>query len=104
MIMTCKDCVCFKRCVVLGVKLDIEHDKEADKNCRHFKEENKWIDVKERLPEEDTRVLVVLSQEAAMTYTKMDTDRINDGKWVRWNNRITHWMPLPEPPKVGEDR
>lgn len=35
--MTCKDCIYFKRCVVLGVELDMHHDKEADKNCRHFK-------------------------------------------------------------------
>lgn len=35
--MTCKDCVYFKRCVVLGVELDMHHNKEADKNCRHFK-------------------------------------------------------------------
>lgn len=59
----------------------------------------KWIDVKERLPEENTRVLVFLPQERAMKYTSIDTDRITGGKWVRWNGRITHWMPLPEPPK-----
>lgn len=51
--MTCKDCIYFKRCVVLGVELDMCHDKEADKNCRHFKNKadfaevkhGKWIDV-----------------------------------------------------------
>lgn len=35
--MKCNDCIYFKRCVVLGVELDMNHDKEADKNCRHFK-------------------------------------------------------------------
>ncbi len=35
--MTCRDCIYFKRCVVLGVELDMHHNKEADKNCRHFK-------------------------------------------------------------------
>ena len=34
--MSCKDCLYFKRCVVLGVELDMDHDKEADKNCRCF--------------------------------------------------------------------
>ena len=33
----CKDCLYFKRCVVLGVELNIQRDKEAEKNCRHFK-------------------------------------------------------------------
>lgn len=34
--MRCKDCIHFKRCVTLGVELDMQHENEADKNCRHF--------------------------------------------------------------------
>lgn len=56
---------------------------------------NEWISVKDRLPDEDTRVLVYIKG----TYTFFDTDRILYGKWVRWNASVTHWMPLPEPPK-----
>lgn len=60
-----------------------------------------WISVKDRLPENDTRVLVYLNIEKldAYTYTIFDTDRMLDGKWIRWNTYITHWMPLPQPPK-----
>ena len=43
--MTCKDCLYFKRCVVLGVELDIKHNKEADKNCRHFENKADYIKV-----------------------------------------------------------
>ena len=43
--MTCKDCLYFKRCVVLGVELDMHHDKEADKNCRHFKNKADFAEV-----------------------------------------------------------
>ena len=43
--MTCKDCIYFKRCVVLGVELDIKHNKEADKNCRHFKNKADFVEV-----------------------------------------------------------
>lgn len=43
---TCKDCLYFKRCVVLGVELDMKHDKEADKNCRHFKSKADFVEVK----------------------------------------------------------
>lgn len=39
----CKDCLYFKRCVVLGVELDMKHDKEADKNCRHFKNKADYV-------------------------------------------------------------
>lgn len=58
-----------------------------------------WISVEERLPETDTRVLVYM-HENRMSYTKIDTDRIVARKWVRWGDLVTHWMPLPEAPKM----
>ena len=57
-----------------------------------------WIPVTERLPREDTRVLVWLV-DGACKYTRMDTDRLHNNKWVRWRGYVTHWMSLPEPPK-----
>ena len=56
---------------------------------------NEWISVKDRLPEEKTRVLVFVPHSSI----KIDTDRIVGRIWVRWNGHITYWMPLPEPPK-----
>lgn len=62
----------------------------------------KWIPVSERLPENEVRVLVMLKA-GTSNYTNMDTDRTyKSGVWVRWGNDVTHWMPLPEPPKEGE--
>lgn len=43
--MTCRDCIYFKRCVALGVELDMHHDKEADKNCRCFKNKTDFEEV-----------------------------------------------------------
>ena len=43
--MTCKDCIYFKRCTVLGVELDMHHNKEAEKNCRHFKNKADFAEV-----------------------------------------------------------
>lgn len=67
-----------------------------------YRKQSEWISVDDRLPEEDTRVLVYLNIQKtdANIYTFFDTDRILDGKWVRWRGYISHWMPLPEPPKM----
>ena len=56
----------------------------------------KWIPVTERLPYAYKKVL---------TYERIRGVQVNfcgdDGDW--WiGSKITHWMPLPEPPKAGE--
>lgn len=66
---------------------------------------NQWISVEERLPEPDTPVLVCVPDYS-------DTHRVliaryDDlwgwiGQWdgaISMRTQITHWMPLPEPPK-----
>lgn len=58
-----------------------------------------WISVKDRLPEAWHTVLLWGSD-------SIQTGYINDkGKIIghRWGHAIpmTHWMPLPQPPKVG---
>lgn len=57
-----------------------------------------WISVKDMLPKEDNRVLVWLGIRL-YDYTQIDTDRLLNGRFVRWGNDVTHWMPLPNPPK-----
>lgn len=77
-----------------------------------------WISVKERLPEENIKVLVLCRKRitaAALTrveepfyeagyfrvwtaYPISSTDPYKEYPW----NGITHWMPLPEPPREGE--
>lgn len=56
---------------------------------------SEWISVKDRLPNEKTRVLVFVPH----GNRKIDIDGMVGRIWVRWNGRVTHWMPLPEPPE-----
>lgn len=59
-----------------------------------------WISVKDRLPDNEERVLVAVDSDKSDT--KIDTDRMVCRQWVRWGMSVTHWMPLPEPPKAEQ--
>ena len=60
-------------------------------------EQPRWISVEDRLPEDDVDVLTRratgMNVETHCGF-RWDYDEYN-GKW-----RVTHWMPLPEPPEV----
>lgn len=72
----------------------------ADKIEELERQQPEWIDVNERLPENNERVLVYLKEKVSR-YTQIDTDRVIAKKagWVRWGDEVTHWMPLPKEPK-----
>ena len=62
-----------------------------------------WISVKDRLPDAFCKVLAVWK---ANGETVIDTAFWTDSgfsvnHWVVMQTKITHWMPLPEPPKEG---
>ena len=59
-----------------------------------------WISVKDRLPDcENQRVLAVCIGDYQIGNPRIDTDRYTRGHWVRYGNDVTHWMPIPQPPK-----
>ena len=60
----------------------------------------KWISVKDRLPEEYTRVIEYMAWKA------MTAIEYQNGKWYSIGHleplpdaAVTYWMPLPEPPE-----
>ena len=89
----CKECIHNEMCYAT-------HTDESPACC-DYKPVQRWIPVTERVPEENVRVLVHIS--GKRSYTTLDTDRLQYRNWVRWGNEVTHWMPLPEPPKEDAD-
>ena len=59
-----------------------------------------WISIKDRLPERGTRCLIYAAQGKAH-YTSIANFNGYyfglSGRRAYW--KVTHWMPLPEPPK-----
>ena len=95
-----------EKLVELQLKADIED--ETSENTTQHREYTadlmiangvtvqEWISVKDRLPEkwQDIIAYDAKNQEIYLAYTTEDA-------WVgvRMNGKVTHWMPLPQPPK-----
>lgn len=65
----------------------------------------KWIPVTERLPEEDTNVLVTMVKgRHKVMYAKYDRQlqKFCIGNYIR-SKYVTAWMPLPEPYKEDKE-
>ena len=61
--------------------------------------ENGWIPVSERLPEDDTTVLVSCKTSRGTTFVR--TEYCINGSWHLNCYGATAWRPLPEPYKEG---
>ena len=84
-------------CAIEGLKaLQAENDR-----LKKEVQQMRWIPVEERLPEEKQRVIV-------------RRERVGTSVgWILWGNwmtdigpgagKVTHWMPLPNPPKEGNN-
>lgn len=66
---------------------------------------NKWVSVEDRLPEKYVTVRVWPTKGNDDAMQSMDRGSIQDDGWnvENWqsifSHPVTHWMPLPEPPK-----
>ena len=76
---------------------DGQYREARDMAISALREQPRWISVEERLPKYGERVLITEGHavfEASLSISH---------KWVRcgigWAEGVTHWMPLPEPPK-----
>lgn len=75
---------------------------KAEADLAQLRESMRWIPVSERLPEDDTTVLVAggcaYYQSHNGWFTLMGSDAHRRISWV-----VTHWMPLPKPPEDSSD-
>ena len=60
-----------------------------------------WISVKDRLPENNTRVVVCYNNPIDGEKT-VSSDVFWKGHWVRFGETVTHWMPLPPAPEENK--
>ena len=76
----------------------------ADGQISANRKKNKWISVDERLPEMSGLYLTYHAKRGSMTMHYS----VNNDAWNAFDHEdrpkyaleVTHWMPLPEPPKV----
>lgn len=61
----------------------------------------KWISVKERLPEKGISVLCACRANIFCVMKWDGIDWFENPTHVYMSGFVTHWMPLPEPPKEG---
>ena len=58
----------------------------------------KWIPVTERLPEESGEYLCYCGEYDGICIVYLEILKTKS-KWRSNRKRVTHWMPMPEPPK-----
>jgi hypothetical protein len=108
---TATNCLSKKVARILPIveKPDIECTGPWDCQCesgssdyRTFTEQSEWISVKDRLPEDDSDVFVLVNGKFPV---RMDHYCLAENDWPRaWykTSNVTHWLPmtaLPSPPK-----
>ena len=67
---------------------------------------NNWISVKDRLPEQNLNVLAWIksgTNEYVFIETASGDPSVCSGWKYSNKNQVTHWMPLPEPPKDDKE-
>jgi hypothetical protein len=70
---------------------------------------SEWVSVKERLPVANQRVFVACDNDVVVVAEISHGIFVGSTRWIfeanhhsrHYEPEVTHWMPLPEPPKEG---
>lgn len=78
---------------------DCANERLADYLISHGVTVQEWIPVTEKLPKDGERVLISIGTKGCKHRWSM-VDVFKDGDWVLFPTKhVTHWLPLPTPPK-----
>lgn len=81
-------------------------NRDFDLFFEKYPKEDKWISVEDRLPEDEEDKLILLIGWDDMLFQRVALHNDSDKNWYGWDstkyNTVTHWQPLPEPPKKKE--
>ena len=100
----CDDCVCFKNelsCKEKNIGAADLIEQQAGRIKKLEAKVPRWTPVTEKIPPDQEEVLV-------LTRSKNGVRNVDKGYWAidhfihRGRAQVTHWMPLPEPPKEVE--
>ena len=81
-------------------RLDYSFEDVADHLIDHGVTVQEWIPVKDRLPESGKEGVLI-----ALRWGEVDIGWCEDGQWGSEfvneyeDGEVTHWMPIPQPPK-----
>ena len=85
-------------CKIRAITFDV--DRFADFLISNGVTFQRWIPVTERLPEHEDAVLCFIKngQQDILQFDKFENLWVGM-QWTYKRHAVTHWMPLPEPPK-----
>ena len=73
--------------------------------CMHLSDEDNdwWISVTEGVPKDCEKILIFWEEHSEpmvdTAFWQKDAKRFDAQHWTGMEGKITHWRPLPEPPK-----
>ena len=103
--MDCKNCVAewgrkYGYCFNMLRLYAADRLEKLEAEVSRLKAQQRWIPVTERLPEECKNVLIATTEGVSVGCYDAFEDEWFDCVNV-YNDVVTHWMTLPEPPKEG---
>lgn len=102
--MNCENCihyeVCKDWCEAMCKMFDAENLWHNHPCTDRFQAKTEWISVHDRLPEDynDVLVMATLGLMDVCFYDKSNKMWIYRSRYIE-GSEVTHWMPLPPPPK-----